>query len=447
MKVLFASSPIIGHVNPLLVAASVLKNAGHTTAFYTGSLFREKIESAGIRFFSLPVDVDHDMRNVEAVFPERKQYEPGPAKLLFDLKTVFVDAMPSQFRGLEAVLREFPADLVVYETAFFGVLPLLLSCSYSRPAIAHLGITTLLLPREDGAPFGPGLLPATNAAESEHHLEIAQNIDAALTTPLREYTDQILGELGFPGLPMPLLESMAALADVILQPCVPGFEFPLQDRPNKLHFIGALMPEGSGDVPPLVKEAKEAGRTVIMVSQGTVANSDLGQLVAPVIQAYGDRDDVLILVTTGGRPIDSIPCPLSRNTVASQFLNFREVFPYVDVLVAFGGYGTVTQALSFGVPMVVAGQNEDKPENGARVAWTESGIYLRTDDPTAEQIWDAVEQVLSEPTYLARAQQLSLEFAAYDPARELTHLLETLGEDRQAQRMARSYVFEEASPS
>jgi UDP:flavonoid glycosyltransferase YjiC (YdhE family) len=48
MKVLFAASPVIGHVNPLLVAARVLQNAGHETALYTGTHFREKIESARV---------------------------------------------------------------------------------------------------------------------------------------------------------------------------------------------------------------------------------------------------------------------------------------------------------------------------------------------------------------------------------------------------------------
>jgi UDP:flavonoid glycosyltransferase YjiC (YdhE family) len=218
----------------------------------------------------------------------------------------------------------------------------------------------------------------------------------------------------------------------MLQPCVPSFEFPLREPPKKLHYIGALLPEGYGDVPPQLLEAKEAGRSVVLVSQGTIANNDLGQLVAPVIQALGDRKDLLIVVTTGGRPLEAIPCPLPPNTIASQFLNLPEVLPHVDVLVTFGGYGTVTQALRFGVPMVLAGQTEDKPENAARVVWTGSGVYLRTDDPTVHQVRNAVEHVLSEPNYRVCAQKMSLEFKSYNAARELTQLVETLVADRQA---------------
>lgn len=431
MKVLFAASPFTGHVNPLLVAARVLQDAGHETALYTGTQFREKIESARVQFFPVPADVDYDARKVDDIFPERKQYSPGPEKLLFDLKRIFVDAMPSQFKGLQRTLRQFPADLLVHETAFCGVLPLLLGPRSSRPWSAYLGISTLQLPREDGLPFGPGLPPAKDAAQREQYREIAQNISDAVTNPLREHANRLLGDLGVPGLTAPLLESMVTLADLILQPCVPGFEFPLRETPQKLHYIGALLPEGSGDVPPQLAEARKAGRTVILVSQGTIANDDLGQLVAPVIQAFGDRNDCLILATTGGRPLEAIPCPLPANTVASPYLDFSKVLPYVDVLVTFGGYGTVTQALNFGVPMVVAGQTEDKPENGARVAWTGSGLYLRTDNPTIHQVRSAVELILSEPDYRACAQKMALEFQTFNAAREIRYLLGTLVDEGQ----------------
>lgn len=58
--------------------------------------------------------------------------------------------------------------------------------------------------------------------------------------------------------------------------------------------------------------------------------------------------------------------------------------------------------------------------------------YLRTDDPTVHQVRNAVEHVLSEPSYRVCAQKMSLEFKSYNAARELTLLVETLVADRQA---------------
>ena len=425
-KVVLASIPATGHFNPLLVVAGILKKAGHEPVVYTSKLFRDKTEAAGIPFLPLPEEADQAVLDKISDFFKRNRYAPGPEERLSIFKTVFVDPMPFQFHGLQAVLREFPADLIVHETGFSGVFPLLVGPRSQRPASAYLGISALSLPREDGAPWGPGLIPTKDPAKWKEYAKIAQEINEQQELPLKQYADRVLADLARPGLPGRLFESSALLADIILQPCGPSFEFPLREPAPKVHFIGPLVPEGSGEVPLALEEAKKAGRKVVLVSQGTIANNDLGKLLAPVIQALGDREDFIVLVTTGGKAIEEIPCPIPSNTVASKFLNFSAILPCVDVLVAYASYGTVTQALSFGVPVVVAGKGEDKPEVAARVTWTGCGIDLATDNPTPEQVRDAVDRILAQPAYRARAGELAREFARYDTARELTTLLEAL---------------------
>ena len=426
MKVLLASIPATGHFNPLLVVARILKKAGHEPVMYSGKLFRDKTEAAGIPFFPLPEEADQAVLDKIADILKKNRYAPGPEEMLSIFKSVFADPMHPQFRGLQAVLRKFPADLVVHETGFCGVLPLLLGPRWERPASAYLGISALPLAREDGAPWGPGLIPTKDPAKWEEYAKVAQEINEQKDLPLTRYADRILADLGLPGLPGGLFESAALLADIILQPCGRSFEPPLREPAPKVHFIGPLVPEGSGDVPHGLEQAKKAGRKVVLVSQGTVANNDLGKLLAPVIQAFGDREDFLVFATTGGKAIEEIPCSIPSNTVASKFLNFSAILPYVDVLVAYASYGTVTQALSFGVPLVVAGKGEDKPEVAARTTWTGCGIDLATDNPTPEQVRDAVDRILAQPAYRARAGELAGESARHDTAREVTTLLEGL---------------------
>lgn len=40
-------------------------------------------------------------------------------------------------------------------------------------------------------------------------------------------------------------------------------------------------------------------RPVVHVTQGTIANKDFGQLIAPTLRALAD-EDVLVVVSTGG---------------------------------------------------------------------------------------------------------------------------------------------------
>jgi UDP:flavonoid glycosyltransferase YjiC (YdhE family) len=431
MKILLASIPATGHFNPILVAARILKEAGHETAIYTSLVFRDKIEKAEVRFFPLPEDADEGVRDFIASFFEKHKVTPGPEELVKAYSGVFINPMISQFRGLQAILKEFCPDVVIHETSFAGVIPMLLGPRSERPASVYLGITALPLERADGAPSGPGLLPSEDPEKRKEYAEIARNINELKHLPMRSAADKLLADIGLPSLPASLFASEAMLADLILQPCTPLFEFPLRESEEKLHFIGALLPSGAGDVPAQIKEAKKAGRKIVLVSQGTIANNDLGKLLAPTILALGEREDFLILATTGGKPIENIPCTLTPNTIASQYLNFGQILPEVDVLVAFGSYGTVTQTLSFGVPMVVAGMGEDKPEVGARVTWTGTGIYLATDTPTPEQVRDAVDQILAKPEYRACAQELAQEFASYDSAERLTELVEAVVAERE----------------
>jgi hypothetical protein len=72
-------------------------------------------------------------------------------------------------------------------------------------------------------------------------------------------------------------------------------------------------------------------------------------------------------------------------------------------MVTNGGYGAVNHALSLGVPLVIAGDSEEKPEIAARVAWAGAGINLGTGRPSASQIREAVRTVLTKPQYRQRA--------------------------------------------
>jgi UDP:flavonoid glycosyltransferase YjiC (YdhE family) len=86
----------------------------------------------------------------------------------------------------------------------------------------------------------------------------------------------------------------------------------------------------------------------------------------------------------------------------------------VDVFVTNGGFGSVNLSLSKGIPMVVAGDTEDKIFTASRVGWSGAGINLATGRPTGEQIRTAVRAVLLDKKYKENATRLQKEFARYN---------------------------------
>jgi UDP:flavonoid glycosyltransferase YjiC (YdhE family) len=168
----------------------------------------------------------------------------------------------------------------------------------------------------------------------------------------------------------------------------------------------------------------ERGLPVVHVSQGTVANEDFEELVLPTMRALADHH-VLVVVSTGGAPVDVLG-PLPPNVRAAEFLPYGDLMPKVRVFVTNGGYGGLHFALGHGVPIVVAGDTEDKMETTRRVEWSGVGVNLRTGKPTEAQIGAAVERVLSERRFRERALALRAEIASAPGVQGLERIVEKL---------------------
>ena len=434
MKVLLTATPIAGHIEPILTVGRMLAEAGHEIVAMMPSAFRHKVERQGMRFAPPPREIDIDMTDTDAAFPQRRTLAAGPAQLRFDIETCFVDPMVHQHAGLQSILAAFPADAVMADMLCPGLLPLMLSDRRDRPVVASLGVTHLFWHRDDGAPRFPGFQPARTAEEATRYRAIAADIEAALLEPARARVDERLASCGAASLPCPWLDAIVALPDLYLQAAVPSFEYPRTDMPENVHFIGALPPPPDIAMPPAVAAALARGKRVVLVTQGTLANSDLSQLIGATLSALADRADIVVLATTGGRPVDALAGPVPDNAVIVPFLPFDAVMPRVDVLVTNGGYGTVTQALANGVPAVVAGATEDKPEVAARVAWAGAGIDLHTERPSREALSDAIAAVMEQPGYRDRARALGREFARFDSRAALLRLLGKLVEQQRTSR-------------
>ncbi len=93
-------------------------------------------------------------------------------------------------------------------------------------------------------------------------------------------------------------------------------------------------------LPPWADEL-DGTRKLVLVTQGTVANHDFKLLVTPTLEALADQPDLLVVVTTGGRPADAIPGPIPANARVASYLPFEWILPKADVFVTNGGYGSV----------------------------------------------------------------------------------------------------------
>ena len=100
-------------------------------------------------------------------------------------------------------------------------------------------------------------------------------------------------------------------------------------------------------------------------------------------------------------------------------------------MVTNGGYGAVQRALTTGVPLVVAGDTEDKPEVAARVEWFGVGVNLRTGVPTASHGRSARCARSSATTRIGtRQRNLQCAYARRDGVAEIADLVDEVVAER-----------------
>lgn len=345
----------------------------------------------------------------------------------FYLKHSFIDAAVAQLQDLTDILDEFPAEVLLCDVFFLGM-----SWLHEKTGLpwAAFGMSALPFTSRDTAPFGLGIQPNHSIVGQLRNGVLNWLSNTVLMRDVRVHLDRVPASVGLSAKGQDFFT--AALSPFLyLQGTTPSFEYPRSDLPPQVHFVGTFLPPAPSDfVLPLWWQDLQGKMPVVHVTQGTVATV-ASNLIEPTIQALAD-EDVLVVATTGGQPINSLNLEsIPTNVRLEPFIPHAHLLPYVDVMVTNGGFNGVQIALANGVPMVTAGQTEEKPEICARVQWTKTGIDLKTSTPTATQIRDAVKTILSSPIYKQNAQRFQKEISLYNSPTLATTLLEVLATTKQ----------------
>jgi MGT family glycosyltransferase len=406
-SILIATIPAAGHVMPFVPLARALISRGHGVRWYTGSKYRAVAEATGAEFVPYARARDLDDAQLNRDFPERGRLS-GLAQLKFDMKHVFIDAGPEQLADIRAALSQARADLVLHDPTMLGAQFLR---EQGGPKSGVLGVFPLVMSSVDTAPFGLGLQPGSSFLTRWRNRCLNLFVQKVAFRDVQKRWNDTRARLGLAATGWWM--DQVSSATFYLQPTVPSFEYPRRNLGGNVQFIG-MLPAERTDVPrPDFWNELDGSRPIVHVTQGTIANAE-PHLIAPALEALAE-EPVLVVISTGNRPPEQLGLgALPSNVRVARFLSYPEFLPKVSVMVTNGGYGGVQSALTHGVPLVVAGDSEDKPEVAARVSWTGAGVNLKTGKPKPQALRRAVQAVLRDPRYRARARALATEYGKYD---------------------------------
>ena len=414
---LLCAPPIYGHLAPLVTVGRGLAARGHAITVLTGAKYRDLVTGAGLRFAPLPAEVDYDDADLEELLAPASAAR-GVGAIREGMIALFVRVIPAQHRAVLALLDAEPFDAVLAEGAFTGLDPYLTLAPAERLPVLGIGATPVVLASVDAAPFGAGLPPGRGPLGRLRNRALALAIRPGLTRPLREAVDAVLAEIDSPASRADPFDYAYRCFDALFQLSVAELEYPRRELPGTVRFVGPLRDAAdradAAALPDWWSDLVD-GRPVVHVTQGTIDNADLGRLVAPTLRALAD-EDVLVVATTGGRPVADVERalggPLPENARVAEFLPYDLLLPLVDAVVTNGGFGGVQRVIAHGLPLVVAGSTEDKPEVAARVAWAGCGRNLRTGTPRPDAVRRAVREVLTTPSYRLRSREVATAIAA-----------------------------------
>lgn len=427
-SILIATVPIHGHVTPMLAVARQFAERGDRVRFITGARFAVAVSRTGAEFIALPPLADFDDRlDLNERFPERTALK-GSASIAFDIEQIFMTPARPQHDAVMAAHRAEHADVLLVDPAFAGAAFVLGYPRAERPAVVMCGVLPLPLASRDTAPFGMGIEPIAGGLGRLRNSALAA-VARRTFAPTERRADEMHRELHGVDLPGSMLD-WPRLADGIAQFTVAEFEYPRSDAPDTLHFVGPISASGSSAPRPEWWGDLDGSKPVVHVTQGTIANNDFGQLVGPTLEALAD-EDVLVVVATGGRPLDTLP-QLPANARAAEYLPYDELLPKTDVYVTNAGYGGVQYALRYGVPIVASGGQEDKPEVGARIAWSGVGRRFRAISPKPKAVRAAVRSVLRDDRYRQATRAMADRMAAAGGFTDLAAIVDRLAADSAA---------------
>jgi MGT family glycosyltransferase len=429
-EILVATFSPAGHFGPLLNVARGLVDRGDRVTVLSGAGRAEEIRAVGALPAVLPRQGDLDLALVGADDRERADTS-GIRRLNHDIVRLFVAPMPHQAKVLADLMAQKRFDAVIADYGFFGITPFLLGDRAARPPVLLYGATPLMFSSRDVAPSGLGLPPATTTLGRLRNRTLNVLSQRVLLRQSQNAINNQLNRMNSRQLPMFLLNS-GALADRFIAPTVPEFDYPRTDLPANVRYVGMVHPlAAQGFRAPAWWRKLDGDRPVVHVTQGTADNADLSRLLEPTVDALAD-ENIMVVATTGRRRVSELNFTAPPNTYVAEYVPHDLLLPKVDVMVTNGGYGGVQRALATGVPLVVAGDTEDKLEVAARVAWAGAGINLRTGAPTAKAIRYAVREVLGDGRYLRRARSLEAAYAQRDGVAEIGALVDEVLSERAA---------------
>jgi MGT family glycosyltransferase len=370
-KALFLSLPLHGHINPSLPLVRELVARGEEIVFYSADVFAAKIEDSGAQYRAY--------RN--AFLSEIKQVPERLDQLSWLLMRTTGEVLADELEDFRAQRPDYlitdsvaPWGQWVAEVLDIPAVTSIPTFAFNRRVLAY-GLSRGVRPKS-----GRALLAKAR------HLTRAILLRSRLRRRYRAHGQGMMSSI-FGSSKLNIVYTSR-----LFQPCAETFD-------DSFKFVGPSISPGR-DSDQFSWESV-THPVVVYVSLGTLFNTDT-TFYRHCFEAFR-AEDFQVIMSIGANVSASDLGPAPPNFIVQNSVPQLDVLARASAFVTHGGMNSVSESLSYGVPVVVVPQMGEQEFVGRRVEDLGAGLHLAKAEVTPEKLREAARQLLAETRFRSQA--------------------------------------------
>lgn len=431
-KIILNTFGSFGDIHPYMAIAMELQNRGHQPVIATSDLYREKIETAGLKSVpvrpNLPPPQQQDQDLMERVMEPRT----GPKFLLEEI--------------IFASLRESYSDLLDVVTG--ADLLLTHPAAPAGPLVARKTgmpwISTVLAPLSFFSAYDlpvPPYWPWLHKLKLFGPVAMSSLLNLVKGSYRPESVEKLRAELELADFGNPLFEGQHS-PDCVLALFSSIFASPQPDWPAQTAVTGFAFYDGHRELemPLELEQFLDDGAPPIIFTLGSSAvwvARDFFQESIAAAKLLGRRA-VLLIGDERNLPQSSLPSSI----IAVNYAPYETLLPRGAVMVHHGGIGTTSQGLRAGLPTLIVPFAFDQPDNAAHAARLGASRTLSRKRYNARNVARELEILLTKRQYAAAAKKVAEQLRSEKGTANACELIERfLGSSPNAEPVAQEPAY------